>query len=275
MEETYTPTTPTFDNLPHEVAALREDVKHLTALVEQLIDMRGQQHSYPEIMSIEKAAQMLNFKKNTLYDMTSKGTIPFKKRGNKLFFERDELLAWVRNSDDVAAHPRRKKSTENVAKEDAAEVISDEQDTTSNDAIDNENPAVIASSESETAPTFAANDAQKENEVSAQSDVKNSLSNAELSATQAENISEDVAPDTTNDTFFSLAKRIHDKSGETIFVVNFTDNSNEFCERGKAEVKQFGGYWSNYGSGGFIFKSEADATKFANSMAGKGETPTA
>lgn len=275
MEETHTPTTPTFDNLPHEVAALREDVKHLTALVEQLIDMRGHQHSYPEIMSIEEAAQMLNFKKNTLYDMTSKGTIPFKKRGNKLFFDRDELLAWVRNSDDVSTRPRRKKSAESEAKENVAEVISDKQDTTSNDATDTESQAVVVGSVSEAAPTSAATDASKESEVAAQSDVKNPLISADFSASEAENASEEVAPSATNGTFFSLAKRIHEKSGETIFVVNFTDSSYELWKRGKAEVKHFGGYWSDYGSGGFIFKSEADATKFANSMAGKGEPQTA
>lgn len=193
MEETHTPTTPTFDNLPHEVAALREDVKHLTALVEQLIDMRGHQHSYPEIMSIEEAAQMLNFKKNTLYDMTSKGTIPFKKRGNKLFFDRDELLAWVRNSDDVSTRPRRKKSAESEAKENVAEVISDKQDTTSNDATDTESQAVVVGSVSEAAPTSAATDASKESEVAAQSDVKNPLISADFSASEAENASEEVA----------------------------------------------------------------------------------
>ena len=48
-------------------------------------------------LGIDEAAQFVGLAKQTLYRLTSEGTIPFYKNAGKLWFFRDELLAWIRN----------------------------------------------------------------------------------------------------------------------------------------------------------------------------------
>jgi len=49
----------------------------------------------PEILDVKQAAEFLRLKITTLYEKTSEKTIPHFKKGNKLYFKRDELDAWV------------------------------------------------------------------------------------------------------------------------------------------------------------------------------------
>ena len=49
----------------------------------------------PELLSISQAGDYLNLAKQTLYGFTSKGVIPFLKRGKKLYFKKTELDKWV------------------------------------------------------------------------------------------------------------------------------------------------------------------------------------
>src|SRR5437870_1019317 len=49
----------------------------------------------PELLSITQAAEFLNLAKQTLYGFTSKGEIPYLKKGKKLYFKKSELLKWV------------------------------------------------------------------------------------------------------------------------------------------------------------------------------------
>jgi excisionase family DNA binding protein len=48
-----------------------------------------------EVMSVEEAMQFLGIAKGTLYKLTSKGQIPFKKVGKRLVFLRTELTQWL------------------------------------------------------------------------------------------------------------------------------------------------------------------------------------
>lgn len=48
-------------------------------------------------LSVGEAAEFLGIAKQSVYNGTSTGVIPHHKQGNKLFFFRDELLAWIRN----------------------------------------------------------------------------------------------------------------------------------------------------------------------------------
>ena len=50
----------------------------------------------PDIMDVKQAADFLRLKINTLYEKTSEKTIPHFKKGNKLYFHRSELEAWVK-----------------------------------------------------------------------------------------------------------------------------------------------------------------------------------
>ena len=46
-------------------------------------------------MNVEEAANFLHLTPSTLYKKTSEGTIPHRKLGKKLLFDRGELAAWV------------------------------------------------------------------------------------------------------------------------------------------------------------------------------------
>lgn len=48
-----------------------------------------------EILNIKQASDFLQLKINTLYEKTSQKVIPHFKKGNKLYFNKTELQAWV------------------------------------------------------------------------------------------------------------------------------------------------------------------------------------
>ena len=48
-----------------------------------------------EILDVKQAANFLRLKVATIYEKTSRKLIPHFKRGNKIFFKRSELEAWV------------------------------------------------------------------------------------------------------------------------------------------------------------------------------------
>lgn len=79
---------------------------------------------------------------------------------------------------------------------------------------------------------------------------------------------EAVVPTDTSSDLYTVTKRWHKQKGKDIHVVNFVErfDREKFLELKKA-VKDFGGYYSSYGRGGFVFESgEADAKKFAESI---------
>jgi excisionase family DNA binding protein len=49
----------------------------------------------PDIMDVKQAANFLRLQVATLYEKTSQKIIPHFKKGNKLYFNRNELQAWV------------------------------------------------------------------------------------------------------------------------------------------------------------------------------------
>jgi len=48
-----------------------------------------------EFLNLDEAAEFLRLSKSFLYKNTSQKTIPFRKIGKKLLFERSELQAWA------------------------------------------------------------------------------------------------------------------------------------------------------------------------------------
>lgn len=48
-----------------------------------------------EIGGIELAVEVTGLAKPTIYSMTSKNTIPYFKRGGKLYFNREKLINWL------------------------------------------------------------------------------------------------------------------------------------------------------------------------------------
>jgi len=65
------------------------------ALLEILKESKDCMKAVPEILSIKQAAAFLNSKVTTLYEKTSAKIIPHFKKGNRLYFNRQELEAWI------------------------------------------------------------------------------------------------------------------------------------------------------------------------------------
>lgn len=57
--------------------------------------MSANPQSENTLLSLEEAATFLNLGKQTMYGYTSNRTIPFIKRGKKLYFQKDELEKWL------------------------------------------------------------------------------------------------------------------------------------------------------------------------------------
>ena len=86
--------------LPHIIttgipyAQLLDDLR---AIIQQEV-ARGvvpSQPSYPDVGGIELAQQITRLSKARVYALVSERQLPHTKRGNKLYFTRVELLAWM------------------------------------------------------------------------------------------------------------------------------------------------------------------------------------
>lgn len=51
------------------------------------------------IWSIEDVSLYTRLSKGTIYNKTSKGVIPFRKRGNSLYFIPDDIRNWIEEGD--------------------------------------------------------------------------------------------------------------------------------------------------------------------------------
>ncbi|MDO4163141.1 MAG: helicase-related protein [Bacteroides sp.] len=74
---------------------------------------------------------------------------------------------------------------------------------------------------------------------------------------------------------YEVEKRFHKKNGTYIHAVKFTEQMpRDVFTALKKRVKEFGGYYSSFGKGGFIFDNEADAHKFAQAVLGQTQEET-
>lgn len=51
-------------------------------------------------INAEQAAEFLKMKVSTIYDKTSKGVIPFIKKGKRVLFKKSELTAWLNSEEE-------------------------------------------------------------------------------------------------------------------------------------------------------------------------------
>lgn len=90
-----------FDKLPEAVERLSGKVDILIERVNALSNSGTPNENQHELLDLQSAAKMVGKAPSTLYTMTSKRQIPFHKRGNKLYFFKDELTAWIETSDQA------------------------------------------------------------------------------------------------------------------------------------------------------------------------------
>ena len=84
----------TFDKLPQAITYLTEQVAELKQLVSELQPPPSEKH---QLVGIDDACRIIQKAKPTIYALVRKGLLPSYKKGKKLYFYEDELLAWIEN----------------------------------------------------------------------------------------------------------------------------------------------------------------------------------
>lgn len=84
----------TFEQLPQAVSMLIEKVGQLADKVEKVLGNTGQRQER-RLLTLDDVATLLNKSSSTIYAMTSDKRIPYYKRGNKLYFFENEIIAWI------------------------------------------------------------------------------------------------------------------------------------------------------------------------------------
>jgi excisionase family DNA binding protein len=95
----------TFENLPQAVSTLIEQVGEIRVLIEK--ERTPVEKRMP--IGIDVACQVLQKAKPTIYALVRIGKLPSYKKGKKLYFFEDELLAYIENG--------RRKTTEETEEE--------------------------------------------------------------------------------------------------------------------------------------------------------------
>lgn len=223
-----------FDNLPLSVAELHEKIDRLTGMFEQIISSTAVTH-LPEIMTVEDVSAMLCKSVSTIYAMTSEHRIPFRKQGNKLYFLRSEIKSWLMDSVVPKDTPKRRRKPQQNEKSTEME----QQPKDESDENKSERDREIA---------------QIPSEICDENRVKSTISECEKPQ-------------------YSIENRIHSRSGATIFAVLFSKEIEAAGERKFVQIaRDFHGYWSDFGNGGYIFSSQQEAENFAKAIRGKEET---
>jgi excisionase family DNA binding protein len=78
---------------------LTDALKAITILSEEVNSLNNLVYQTKEILSLDEAAKFLGCTRSMLYKMTHQRTIPFFKPSGKLvYFEKTELLKWLRQN---------------------------------------------------------------------------------------------------------------------------------------------------------------------------------
>ena len=84
---------PTFNDVPVLIANIDEKL----GIIVEWIQSGASQQDPHTILTIDEAVAFTGYSKSAIHSATSKDTIPHYKRGNKLFFFKDELVAWLKS----------------------------------------------------------------------------------------------------------------------------------------------------------------------------------
>ena len=85
--------TLTFDQLPKAVSELLEKVSKIEDI---LSHQDSTQHEGDLLFSIQQASEFLNLSISTIYGKVCRREIPVSKQGKRLYFNKTELLGWVK-----------------------------------------------------------------------------------------------------------------------------------------------------------------------------------
>lgn len=84
----------TFDQLPKAVSELLEKVSRIENILGQ--EDTGKRETDDSLFSVKQASAFLNLSISTIYGKVCRREIPVSKQGKKLYFNKAELLDWIK-----------------------------------------------------------------------------------------------------------------------------------------------------------------------------------
>lgn len=102
----------TFENLPTAVGQLQTRLEKIENQLNAIILWLQLQQS-TELLNVQQAAELMGVAVQTVYGYVTRREIPHIKRKKRLLFDREELMAWVREgkrltSDDMKTEAQEK-----------------------------------------------------------------------------------------------------------------------------------------------------------------------
>jgi len=85
------------------IEVLRMEIRELNVRVRDLqgfLEHESAKGSQKEVLTLSELAQFIGKSKSTIYKLTCTGAIPHFKKGKHLYFDREAILAWIRNSEE-------------------------------------------------------------------------------------------------------------------------------------------------------------------------------
>jgi excisionase family DNA binding protein len=67
----------------------------ITSAIDQAMKRTNEKSMHPNILTVQQAAKYIGLKVPTVYNYTSKGLIPHRKKGKRLIFVKEELDKWL------------------------------------------------------------------------------------------------------------------------------------------------------------------------------------
>ena len=205
----------TFNDIPILLARIDDKLGIIAAWIQN-----GASRQDPHaILTIDEAVAFTGYSKSAIHSATSKDTIPHFKRGNKLFFFKDELVEWLKSD---SRHKRGKRflvndnSKESVATEGNQESISIAAETT------NDTNSVAEITDTNSNPTGNATSVPEEAISACQSSeiptLFKTVSDAELEQNGSNDESKDTSKEPTPTSGTDVDNRM-DRNGDVLLSV--------------------------------------------------------
>lgn len=88
-----------FDQLTKAVGELLTKVDYVISRLDEKKDAAeaSENTNDDQMMTLDEACQFIGKKRSTMYSLTSERRIPYRKRGNKLYFFKKELVEWIQS----------------------------------------------------------------------------------------------------------------------------------------------------------------------------------
>jgi len=106
----------THNDLPEYVSKIWAEVVSLREIIQKKDNQISLQNVEPDIVSIHGAAEILHLALPTVYSKTSKGEIPFMKKGKRLYFSKMQLLEYLKEGQSKSQSQIRAEVDTNLSK---------------------------------------------------------------------------------------------------------------------------------------------------------------